>query len=423
MAQRLTALNLALIPYIHLCNVVLNLIGFGLVLSNHSTEPVIAGLSAFLALVISAASRRLASTGLLGSVLGLTGLITSLMGPDKGLLVCIICLGLYSAVDTLLVVGTRASIEPPTVAAVGESSSLDESPAITSERFLSMLDELERAGITLTGSSTSLAATAREQEASIAEQAAAATQIMATSRQINATSQELATTMEEVAVTADEASKLANGGQEVLARMQKTMGQVVAASTGVAAKLSTLNEKASKIGSVVTAIAKVADQTNLLSLNAAIEAEKAGEFGRGFGVVATEIRRLADQTAVAALDIEHMIREMLTAVSAGVMGMEKFSEDVRHSALTADEVVEQLGLIIAQVQVMTERFDQVNYGMKSQAQGAEQITDSMRQLTEAAHQSANSIKDFNSAIQSLQSATQQLARTVASGRDETLAVQ
>jgi methyl-accepting chemotaxis protein WspA len=298
---------------------------------------------------------------------------------------------------------------------------VDDSAAIA--KMDNMLEDLERAGIQLAGSSTSLAATARQQEASIAEQAAAATEIMATSREINATSRELANTMQEVAFTAENAAKLANGGQEVLTRMQSTMDQVVTASTGVAAKLSTLNERASKIGSVVTTIAKVADQTNLLSLNAAIEAEKAGEFGRGFGVVATEIRRLADQTAVAALDIEHMIREMLTAVSSGVMGMEKFSEDVRHSATTAHEVVEQLGQIIGQVQVMSERFDQVNYGMKSQAQGAEQITDSMKQLTEAAHQSANSIKDFNGAISSLQSATQQLARTVVLGREENQARQ
>jgi len=73
----------------------------------------------------------------------------------------------------------------------------------------------------------------------------------------------------------------------------------------------------------------VADQTNLLSINAAIEAEKAGEYGLGFLVVAREIRRLADQTAVASLDIERMVKEMQYSASAGVMEMDNFAEQVR----------------------------------------------------------------------------------------------
>src|SRR6266699_6172202 len=93
--------------------------------------------------------------------------------------------------------------------------------------------------------------------------------------------------------------------------------------------LTAIQERAHDITTVVTTITKVADQTNLLSLNAAIEAEKAGEYGLGFAVVATEIRRLADQTAVATFDIEQMVKEILSAVSAGVMGMDKFSEEVR----------------------------------------------------------------------------------------------
>ncbi|NJL67659.1 MAG: hypothetical protein HC894_14525 [Microcoleus sp. SM1_3_4] len=73
-------------------------------------------------------------------------------------------------------------------------------------------------------------------------------------------------------------------------------------------------------------ISKVADRTNLLSLNAPIEAEKAGEYGLGFAVVAREIRRLADQTAVATLDIEGMVRDMQSSVAAGVMEMDKFTK-------------------------------------------------------------------------------------------------
>ena len=90
------------------------------------------------------------------------------------------------------------------------------------------------------------------------------------------------------------------------------------ATGSISAKLATIGEKANGINLLVATITKVADQTNLLSINAAIEAEKAGNAGRGFLVVAREIRRLADQTAVATLDIDEMVRHMQAAVSADV---------------------------------------------------------------------------------------------------------
>ena len=77
------------------------------------------------------------------------------------------------------------------------------------------------------------------------------------------------------------------------------MQQLIEATATISSKLSQIDGKATNISAVVTTITKVADQTNLLSLNAAIEAEKAGEYGAGFSVVAREIRRLADQTAIA----------------------------------------------------------------------------------------------------------------------------
>ena len=102
------------------------------------------------------------------------------------------------------------------------------------------------------------------------------------------------------------------------------MENVIVSAEIVAEKLEILDERARNINAVVTTIAKVADQTNLLSLNASVEAEKAGEYGRGFAVVATEIRRLADQAAISTLDIEQMVSEMQYSVSAGVETMKGF---------------------------------------------------------------------------------------------------
>ncbi len=152
---------------------------------------------------------------------------------------------------------------------------------------------------------------------------------------------------------------------------------------------------------MVTTITKVADQTNLLSLNAAIEAEKAGEYGRGFAVVATEIRRLADQTAVATYDIEQMVKEIQSAVSAGVMGMDKFSEEVRRGMQDVRQVGDQLSQIIQQVQALAPRFEAVNEGMQAQATGAEQITQALAQLGDAVHQTVESLRESNQVIEGL----------------------
>jgi methyl-accepting chemotaxis protein WspA len=207
--------------------------------------------------------------------------------------------------------------------------------------------------------------------------------------------------MDEVSSSAEQAAVLADAGQLGLTRMEETMHQVIGAAELINAKLATLNEKAGNITQVVTTIVKVADQTNLLSLNAAIEAEKAGEYGRGFAVVASEVRRLADQTAVATYDIEQMVREIQSAVSAGVMGMDRFSEEVRRGMAEVRQVGEQLTQIIQQTQALAPRVSMVNEGMQAQASGAEQINQALVQLAEASGQTVESLRQTGSAIDEL----------------------
>ncbi len=271
-----------------------------------------------------------------------------------------------------------------------------------------LINQARVSGVQVNTSVTEIAATAKEQQATASEIAATTTEIGATAKEISATSRDLVKTMTEVASGAEQSATLAGSGQTGLGRMEETMRQMTEAASSINAKLATLNEKAGNINQVVTTITRVADQTNLLSLNAAIEAEKAGEYGRGFAVVATEIRRLADQTAVATYDIEQMVKEMQSAVSAGVMSMDKFSEEVRRGVEDVRQVGGQLSQIIQHVQTMTPRFELVSEGMQAQATGAQQISEALSQLSEAAQQTVETLRQSGLAIDQLNETAQGL---------------
>ncbi len=276
-----------------------------------------------------------------------------------------------------------------------------------------VVGQVQRSGIQVNTTATQIAATAKEQQSTAHEIAATTAQIGATSKEISATSRELEKTMNEVNQVAEDTTNLAGSGQTSIGRMEATMRQIMEAAGSITAKLAVLSEKTTNINSVVTTITKVADQTNLLSLNAAIEAEKAGEYGLGFAVVAMEIRRLADQTAVATYDIEKMVKEMQSAVSAGVMGMDKFSEEVRRGVDEVRQVSTHLAQILHQVQTLTPRFHTVNEGMHAQATGAQQISETLTQLSEAAQQTAESLRQSNLAIDQLNGAARGLQTSVA----------
>lgn len=276
------------------------------------------------------------------------------------------------------------------------------------DELISLVSQAQQSSMQVTTSVAEIAATSKEQQATASETAATTTEIGATSREIFATSRDLLHTMNEVSSVAEQSAELAGESRSGLTQMEETMRNVMEAAGSVNAKLAILNEKAININHVVATITKVADQTNLLSLNAAIEAEKAGEYGRGFAVVATEIRRLADQTGVATYDIEQTVKEIQAAVSAGVMGMDKFSEEVRRGMREVQQVGGQLSQIINEVQTLAPRFLMVNEGMQTQATGAEQITQALSQLSEAAQQTADSLRQSTQAIDDLTLVANQL---------------
>lgn len=324
---------------------------------------------------------------------------------------------LRAKVDSLLDVVSKAARGDLTgsVAIRGEDAigRLGEGLGTMLGNLRSLLTNVQRAGIQVASSATQIAASARQQEATGIEQAQTSVEVLATTKEISANTAQLLRTMEEATEVADYTTSATADAQDKLKHMDHTMQQMVNATDSIGAKLAALSEKASNINGVLTTITKVADQTNILSLNAAIEAEKAGEAGRGFSVVAAEIRRLADQTSVSTWDIEQMLKEMQSAVSASVMGMDKFSEEIRRNVGEARHVAEQLSGMMDQVRKLAPRFDLVLQGMQSQAVGASQISGTMMQLSDASQQSVESLKATSEAVHQLQYAAGDLQQSVA----------
>lgn len=276
-----------------------------------------------------------------------------------------------------------------------------------------LIGQVQRSGIQVTTSATEIAASARELEATVAEQAASTTEVTATSKEISATAEDLVRTMDGVGSSLNQTIQMAEGGRSDLTNMEGAMRGLATATASISGKLGTINDRANKISNVVTVINKISDQTNLLSLNAAIEAEKAGEFGRGFSVVAREISRLADQTAIATQDIEHVVKEMQTSVSAGVMEMDKFADEVRRGVGTVVTISNQLGRIIDQVREHGPQFASVKEGMHAQSVGAQQISEAMSELAVAADQTRESLHEFKLATEQLNEAITGLQNEVA----------
>ncbi|MEI8243366.1 MAG: methyl-accepting chemotaxis protein [bacterium] len=293
-----------------------------------------------------------------------------------------------------------------------ETGQLWHSMSAMTDSLNSLVGQVQQASVQLVSTATEIEAAASEQESVVANFGASTTQVVAAARQISATSQELSQTMETVKNVSEGTVTLADTGRAGLNGMEESIRQLVKAAASISDKLAAIDAKAGTISGVVTTITKVADQTNLLSLNAAIEAEKAGQYGLGFAVVAREIRRLADQTAVATLDIEHMVKEMQSAVSAGVLEMDRFSGEVNRGTEAMAVVSRPLAGIITQVKDLAPKFEAVNDGMHAQSQGAQQISQALTQISHGAVKTAESLRQFNQATVQLRGAAQRLQAEV-----------
>jgi methyl-accepting chemotaxis protein/ABC-type amino acid transport substrate-binding protein len=269
--------------------------------------------------------------------------------------------------------------------------------------------EVTRGATRIAGSARQQADTAATFESSAAH---AATAVQAIARTLEA----LLQSVEGINRVARQTTERAEAGREQLQQLDGVMRVMADANLRMGERVQRVKKSAEKIKLATVMMVKVVDQTNLLSVNSAIEAEKAGEHGRGFRVVSGEIQRLADQSADATLQIEEIVRDMQLGVDEAVHEAEETRTQVGEGVEQAAQIGEELRGIMQEVGQLSARFEEIRRLVSEQSSGTEAIERSIRQVHDGAEAVSSSSRDFSAVADHLQKAIDSLRTDVSTLR-------
>ncbi|MBI2890023.1 MAG: hypothetical protein HYY13_04470 [Nitrospirae bacterium] len=245
------------------------------------------------------------------------------------------------------------------------------------------------------------------------ESAAKVGQVATSAEEMSATVLEVARNAQDAALAADEAKKTAMHGSEVVSETVTRMQQISSVVMESAQTIRRLGEKSEQIGKVVQVIDDIADQTNLLALNAAIEAARAGEQGRGFAVVADEVRKLAERTTRATKEIAETIRTIQQETSGAVDAMRRGVEKVEEGSTFAARAGEALKNILTGVEKVADMIGQIAASAEEQSAATEEISSNIGAISSLSKVTASGISEVSQAADELKKLTGELMGLVA----------
>jgi len=260
----------------------------------------------------------------------------------------------------------------------------------------------------LSTSANELMAISAQQSAGSAEQATAVQQATTTSEEIAATAKQVSENAGLVESLADNAAASSTDGQQAVSTAVEGMSQLKDQVQSIAEAMLELGDNSQKIGGIIDIIDEISDQTNLLSLNAAIEAAGAGEAGKRFSVVANEVRRLADRTADATNQVKVLIVQIQQATNSTIMLTEEGSKGVDAASTLVADISEALEKITAAVAETTSAASEIKLMTQQQTTASEQMTDTIVEVRDVAVQVATSSRETTQSISELTSLAESL---------------
>ena len=260
----------------------------------------------------------------------------------------------------------------------------------------------------LSTSANELMAISAQQAAGSTEQATAVQQATTTSEEIAATAKQVSENAGRVESLADNAAASSSEGQQAVSTAVEGMSQLKDQVQSIAEAMLELGDNSQKIGGIIDIIDEISDQTNLLSLNAAIEAAGAGEAGKRFSIVANEVRRLADRTADATNQVKILIVQIQQATNSTIMLTEEGSKGVDAASSLVANISEALEKITAAVAETTGAASEIKLMTQQQTTASEQMTETIVEVRDVAIQVATSSQETTQAITELTSLAERL---------------
>ena len=299
-----------------------------------------------------------------------------------------------------------------------EASSADENGQMAEsfnrmmDRFHGVVREIHASVDYLASSSGELSSAASRIADGSTSQSARAAQVSTASQEMSSTIAEITRSVSYAAQAAKAASDVAENGGRIVVRTIESMDGISKTAKHSSGIISSLGGRSREIGSIITVIDDIADQTNLLALNAAIEAARAGEQGRGFAVVADEVRRLAEKTMKATKEIDTMIRTMQDETGKAIESMENEVSAVGAGARLAEEAGASLNEIVSRVEVVTSMIESVMVAIQQQNSATEQISSDMEGVSVVVGETSHNAGQIAGASREIAALASSLKKTV-----------
>ncbi|MCX8144797.1 MAG: methyl-accepting chemotaxis protein [Azovibrio sp.] len=281
------------------------------------------------------------------------------------------------------------------------------------ERLQASMQDIQARMAGVRSAVESLSTAAQQVAASSANQSGSTSAMAASIEQMTVSISTVSSSAGDAQNMARQAGEISDQGGRIIERTVTEMGAIAQAVAQASQVIRSLGEESQQISSIVQVIKEIAEQTNLLALNAAIEAARAGEQGRGFAVVADEVRKLAERTAQSTGDIGNMIGKMQVSASEAVAEMERVVRQVESGQGLAQEAGERIQAIRAEAGRVAEAVTEISNALKEQSQASQDIARHVESIAQMTDENNAAAEETAASATRLDQLAQEVSQTVA----------